>query len=144
MHDHGPEQDPAEPIEGERRDRHGKQRRHALLSAQHRDETAQHDELALANIDDVGDSPDQRHAVSGKCEHGADQDAVDEELEPERRRLEQNEEIGNHVPRAMRPRMRLSPTLMLTKREARRRPLSKQRYGSGRGTIGVPAAHLGG
>ena len=144
MHDHGLEQDPAEPIEGDRRDRHGKQRRHALLDAQHRDEAAQHDEFALADIDDVGDAPDQRHAVSGEREHGADQDAVDEELEPERRRLEQNEEIGDHVPRAMRPRMRLSPTLMLTKREARRRPLSKQRYGSGRGTTGVPAAHLGG
>ena len=98
MHDHRLEQHDAERVEQNRRDRHGEQRRQARFGREHGDEAAEHDELALADIDDIGHAPDERHAVGGEREHGADQNAVDQELKPDRRRLVQNEQIADHRP----------------------------------------------
>lgn len=66
----------AERIERSGGDKHGEQRRRPRLDWEHGDEAAEHDELGLAHIDDVGHAPDERHAVGGKREHGADQDAT--------------------------------------------------------------------
>ena len=122
MHDHGLEQHEAERVERERRDRHAEQRRQAGFGAEHGDEAAEHDELALADIDDVGHAPDQRHAVGGEREQGADQHPVDQKLERERRRLVQNEQIADHRPRAS-PALGPKGRAMLTKASARRRLL---------------------
>ena len=51
------------------------------------DEAAQHDELALDDVDDVHHAPDQRHAVGRDGEDGADHQPVQQELEDEERRV---------------------------------------------------------
>ncbi len=123
MHDHRLEQHPAEHIERGGRDRNGDQRRQALLDAQHRDEAAEHDELALGDVDDIGDAPHQRHAVGGEREHGADKDAVDQKLEPERRRLDTEcEDCRSSLASPFPATATLVSLPMLTKWARRRRP----------------------
>ena len=63
---------------------------------------AEEDELALADIDDVHDAPDQRHAIGGQREDRADEQAIDQKLERQRRRLDQDRNVihGMSLPSA--------------------------------------------
>ena len=57
------------------------------------DETAQHDEFALGDVDNVHHPPDQGQPVSGQREQPADQKTVDQQLNVEDRSLEQDLQI---------------------------------------------------
>ena len=68
------------------------------------DVAAEHDEFALADIDDVHDAPDQGEAVGGEREDGADQHAVDQQLHRQRRGLDQERQIVHRWDGSLPPR----------------------------------------
>ena len=53
------------------------------------DVTAEHDELALRNVDQIHDAPDKRHSIGRERENGADQEPIDQQLHRQYRRVEQ-------------------------------------------------------
>ena len=74
-------------VEDDRRHRHAPERAHTPEGELVRNEAAQHDELALDDVDDVHHAPDQRHAIGRDGEDGADHQPVQQQLEDEERRV---------------------------------------------------------
>ena len=74
-----------------------KQRVYSVLGEDHRHITAQHDEFALGDIDDLHHPPDQGHAIGGKREYGANQQAVQNELDVEDRCFDKNAQIARQA-----------------------------------------------
>jgi hypothetical protein len=89
--------DPAEDEERGSGDRHAEHRMDAGIGDVERDVAAEHDEIALRDVDDLHDAPDQRHAIGRQAIDRADQHAVDQKLQGERRRLPEDEEVIHAV-----------------------------------------------
>ncbi len=86
----------AEPAQRKQRDcpgRHAEQGMKSGLRHGDGDIAAQDDEGALADIDDVHDPPDQRHAIGRQRKDGADEHAIDQKLKRQRRRLDEEGQV---------------------------------------------------
>ncbi len=93
---HQPVERPADEEQHDRRDHHPEQRMDAVPEQDHGDIAAEHDELALGDVDDVHHAPDQRHAVGGEREDRPHQQAIDDQVGADHRRLEQKHKIIDH------------------------------------------------
>ena len=95
--DHEPVEQPADDVHQARGRRHAEDRRHAGMGELDHDVAAEHHELALRDVDHVHHAPDERHAVRDEREQRADQNAVDEQLQRERRRVDEQRQLGHRV-----------------------------------------------
>ncbi len=94
--DDGTVDQPADAEHHRRRQRQPEKRRQAPLHGDEGDVTAEHDEFALHDIDDVEYAPDQRHAIGGEREDRADQKPVQDDVERERRVLDEKRQVIEH------------------------------------------------